>query len=169
MQSSFFVLQLNPSNRERLNSIIWQCSSEYGKEKSMKTAIVFCLVILLSACASSSIILTGQKHPPTDPSKVTLYTSAPTQAYDVIGLVSAQSHAGLSSDQQQINYAIQALKKEAAAVGANGIILSSTGDIIGGASGGAFVPTGGGGGVYSGGSSHNKEVNGTAIYVHPSA
>jgi len=134
---------------------------------TIKTVILICLVLSLWACASSSIIMIGAKRAPTDPNKVVLYTTAPSQPYSVIGIVTARSKAGLSSDQQQLNYAVEAMKEEAAKAGANGVIITGTGDENGGAGGGVFVPNGSGGGYFAGSSSHNKEVSGTAIYVSP--
>lgn len=84
------------------------------------------LICMLTACASGSVVVTGTKRPPISPTEVQLYTRAPV-GYEVIGLVKASSEMGLT-EQGSINYAIEELKKQAAAVGANGVLLAAVGE-----------------------------------------
>lgn len=47
--------------------------------------------------------------------------------FEVIGLVSASSDAGMT-EQGSLDYAIEELKKQAAKLGANGVLLVSSGE-----------------------------------------
>ena len=55
-----------------------------------------------------------------------LYVDPPAE-YDVIGIVSASSDAGWT-EQGDVNYAIAELKRQAAKLGANGVLITATGD-----------------------------------------
>ncbi|MDF4362497.1 hypothetical protein P3514_35000, partial [Vibrio parahaemolyticus] len=50
----------------------------------------------------------------------------PPESYDTIALVNASSDAGLT-EQDSIDYAVEELKKQAAKLGANGVLLGTTG------------------------------------------
>lgn len=90
--------------------------------------------MFLASCATGSAIVTGTKRIPLEPSQVKLYLESPDK-YEIIGLVNASSDAGWSA-QGSIDYAIKELKNQAARIGANGVLLESTGErtstIIGG-------------------------------------
>lgn len=88
-----------------------------------------CLVVVAltcSGCASGSAIVTGKVRPATAPESVKLYTQAPAE-YEVIGIVKASSDAGWTQQGDQ-NYTIRELKKQAAKLGANGVIVRATGE-----------------------------------------
>jgi hypothetical protein len=91
----------------------------------MPRSPMFLLVILLTGCATGSAIVTGDKRPPTDPAEVKLYLSAPPE-YEEIGLVKAKSGAG-GNQQKSRDYAVEELKKQAAKLGANGVLILTTG------------------------------------------
>lgn len=84
------------------------------------------LVFILAACASGSVVVTGTKRPPISPSEVQLYSRAPA-TYEVIGIVKASSEMGWT-EQGSMDYAVEELKKQAAAIGANGVIVTTVGD-----------------------------------------
>ena len=79
----------------------------------------------LAGCASGSAIITGKVRPPISAESVQLYLQPPAQ-FEVVGLVKASSDAGWT-EQGSVDYAVKELKKQAAKVGANGILLSGTG------------------------------------------
>jgi hypothetical protein len=116
------------------------------------------LALLLVACASGSVIVTGTKRAPLDPSDVKLYLEAPA-SFEVIGLVNASSDAGWTEQDSQ-DYAVQELKKQAAKLGANGVLLETTGartsTVVGGYGTGSFyaIPV------------TEKTVSGKAIFVN---
>ena len=119
-------------------------------------AIVLSL-LLLSACASGSHILTGHKRAPIKSNEVSLY-SEPPEKYEVIGIVKASSGSGWSQ-QGDMDLAVEELKNQAASLGANGVILSETGEIIS-----TSVGTNSSGITYSS-SSSSQTVSGKAVYV----
>ena len=112
---------------------------------------------MLSSCASGSYILTGEKRTPVLPKSVKLYTSPP-QEYEVIGIVNASSDSGWTQ-QGDMDYAVTELKEQAAKLGANGVILSGTGE-----SSSSTVGAYGNGAIYAV-SSTAQTVSGKAVYV----
>jgi hypothetical protein len=128
-------------------------------------------IVLLSACAATSHVLTGKARAPIDPAQVRIYSTAPP-AYEEIAVIDASSRSsGSFGDQNKMNAVIERLKKEAASLGANGVLLQSTGSEYGGGVGtgvGTGVGVGGGGisigtGIFT--ASDNKTGRGLAIYV----
>lgn len=114
-------------------------------------------ILILSSCASGSYILTGEKRTPVKPKSVKLYTSPPHE-YEVIGIVNASSDSGWTQ-QGDMDYAVTELKDQAAKLGANGVILSGTGE-----STSSTVGAYGNGAVYAV-SSTAQTVSGKAVYV----
>jgi len=92
----------------------------------LKYVAILLLVLSLAACASGSAIVTGVKRTPIEPSQVKLYLEAPAN-YEVIGIVNASSDAGWTEQGSQ-DYAVQELKNQAAKLGANGVLLETTGE-----------------------------------------
>jgi hypothetical protein len=89
-------------------------------------SIVALCAPILAACASGSAIVTGKTRPPLAANQVRIYLEPPT-SYETIGLVAASSDAGWT-EQASVNYAVEELKSQAAKLGANGVLLGSTGD-----------------------------------------
>ncbi len=119
--------------------------------------IIFIAIILLSSCASGSYILTGQKRDPINSSLVKLYTTQPKK-YEIIGIVNASSDSGWTQ-QGDMDLAISELKVQAAKLGANGILLTGTGESTSSTVGGYNN-----GFVYAF-SSTAQTITGQAIYV----
>jgi hypothetical protein len=94
--------------------------------KLSKMMITFLAAILLVACASGSSIVTGMKRTPIKSSQVKLYLEPPAK-YETIGIVNASSDAGWT-EQDSVDYAVEELKKQAAKLGANGVLLGATGE-----------------------------------------
>jgi hypothetical protein len=80
----------------------------------------------IAACASGSAIVTGNTRAPIPSEQVKLYLEPPAD-FEVIGLVSASSDSGWT-EQGSVDYAIGELKNQAAKLGANGVLLVSSGD-----------------------------------------
>lgn len=114
-------------------------------------------VLAIGACASGSAIVTGNMRAPIALEQVKIYLDPPAE-FEVIGLVNASSDAGWTEQGSQ-DYAIEELKKQAAKLGANGVLLVSSGErtttAIGGYGSGYFfaVPV------------TAKNVQGKAIFV----
>lgn len=123
-----------------------------------KLATITVVASLLAGCADGSVLVTGAKRAPMSPSVVTVYLQPPSEPFDVIGLVKAQSDAGMTQ-QGSVDYATQELKRQAASVGANGVILSNaqtkSSSSYGMLSGGSFF-------MYS---IETEALAGQAIYV----
>ena len=108
--------------------------------------LIVITVFMITACASGSAIVTGTKRVPIAPEQATLYLERPAD-FDVIGIVSASSNGGWT-EQGSMDYAIVELKKQAAKLGANGVLFESTGNTTADARGG-----------------YAKTVQGKAIFV----
>ncbi|MEY2484542.1 MAG: hypothetical protein QOH39_190 [Verrucomicrobiota bacterium] len=129
----------------------------------------------LCSCGSTHVIMVGEARPATAPSEVRVYYTPPRN-YQRIALIKSSSGASWAfTDREQVDEAIAKIKKEAARLGANGILLeavgtSSSGNLgigIGGfgVGGGrhSFYAAGGSGSFY--GPILHKTANATAIYV----
>ena len=135
--------------------------------QSARLAVILLPLCLLAACAITSHVITGKVRTPIDPSQVKVYSTAPP-SYEEIAVIDATSRSsGSFGDQKKMDAVIERLKKEAASLGANGVLLQSTGSEYGG---GVGTGVGGGGGGLSIGTgifsaSDNKTGRGLAIYV----
>ena len=76
----------------------------------------------LSACASSSHVLVGTPRHAILPNEVSVLLSAP-EKFEEIAEVEASSGASLQSSDAKWDRAVEELRKEAASVGANAIVL----------------------------------------------
>jgi hypothetical protein len=114
-------------------------------------------ILFLAGCASGSSIVVGETKEAIDPSQVKLYLETP-DIYEVIGIVTASSDAGWT-EQDSVDYAVEELKNQAANLGANGVLIESTGSqnstVVGGYGTGYLytIPV------------TAKSVTGKAIYV----
>lgn len=87
----------------------------------MKLIIFLFTVASCSACTTGSAWVTGQERSPIDPGEVTLYDEPPA-SYDLVGFVEAASDVRLFSLEAAQERAFVELKKQAAKIGANGVI-----------------------------------------------
>ena len=114
---------------------------------------LFLCTVLFFSCASGTALVTGKQRAATNPETVIVYTEPPAK-YEIIGIVTASSDSGWT-EQGDLEYAMAELKKQAAKIGANGVILesietSNSGGVI---SYGVYIPV------------TAKNVSGKAIYV----
>ena len=119
-------------------------------------AIIFFMVIL-SGCATGSTIITGEVKPAIEPTEVKIYLDPPSK-YETIGLIEASSDVEMTRQAAQ-DRIINELKKRAAKIGANGVILVNSGSTTSSSIG-----------VYSNGFLYSSKSNtitgqGRAIYV----
>src|SRR5690606_6603781 len=93
----------------------------------MKLPLAFALGIVLATggCASTSRVMLGQARAPVDPASVQIYSTPPPGSVEIAQLESS-SAVGFGT-QGQTDAAIARLKREAAALGANGVILMGVG------------------------------------------
>ena len=117
------------------------------------------LLLLLAAC-SSSHVLTGTPRPPIDPDQVRLYYGPPPGGYEEIARLEVNSGAFTYGEQNKTNAVMNKLRREAAKLGANGVLFQGSADGYGG--GGVSV---GGGGGRVGGSSFSSV--GVGVNISP--
>ncbi len=101
--------------------------NEPGVSLNISRFVTICLGFgLLGGCASGSAIPVGSSHAASSSAQVRIYSDAPP-AFEVVGIVKAESGLGWS-DQQSVDYAVEELRKQAAALGANGVLLTAHGE-----------------------------------------
>lgn len=127
--------------------------------------------LALSACASS-YVLVGQRRPPIAPESVKIYLHPPEAHYEEVALLDTSSKGGFGfTAQGKTNVVIERLKKEAAQLGANGILLQNVNDQSAGSVGTGFAQSTATGntafasGFGFTGNINHKHGNGLAIYV----
>ena len=129
------------------------------------------LFAILAGCSTSSHVMIGKARTPIPVARVMVYMEPPPK-YEQIAIIDASSEGSMQfSDQAMIDTALGRLKKEAAKLGANGVLFQGTGDkpgmVIG--TGGNNVSYGSnsavGIGVGMSGQLMNKIAHGVAIYV----
>jgi len=136
--------------------------------KSLSLTTLFCILglLLLNGCAGTSKIMLGTARTPIHPDQVQIYTTPPPGAVD-IAQIEVASGPGFGG-QRQTNAALNRLKREAAALGANGIVLigvetgrSPVDMRVGGATYGSHT----GAGLSLGLPTQQKQARGMAIWV----
>ena len=133
-----------------------------------RLCVFLIIAFLLVACANTSHVITGKARTPIDPAQVKVYSTPPPN-YEEIAVIDATSRSsGSFGDQKKMDAVIARLKKEAASLGANGLLLQNTGSEYGGGVGtGVGIGVGGGVSIGTGifTASDNKTGRGLAIYV----
>jgi uncharacterized lipoprotein YajG len=139
--------------------------------KPKRLAAVAAAMAAVAGCSTSSHVLIGTPRAPIEPASVRIYTVPPPK-YEQIATLDATSQGSLAlTSQQNMDKAIERLKREAARLGANGVLLQSVQDRQSGSIGTGVGSTSYGGnssvGVGGGGSFgiYSKAVTGIAIYV----
>ena len=137
---------------------------------TVRFAGLLLLATTLAGCASTSKVMLGQAYAPTDPAQVRIYTTPPAGSIEIAQLESS-SAVGFGT-QGQTDAAIARLKREAAALGANGVVLMGVGSTP--SSGGMSVGAGSYGSNVAGGigigiPTTQKRAAGIAIFVPAAA
>ena len=136
----------------------------------MRSVLFVAGLALLVGCATSHVMV-GNPRPPISPSQVKLYLHPPAR-YDEIAILDTSSRGSFSfTSQGKMDVVVERLKAEAAKLGANGILLQSTGDQyagsvgVGGGSATASGNTAWGVGTGFSAAALQKAGSGVAIYV----
>ena len=132
----------------------------------MRSFLTAVLVLALAGCASTHHVMLGQTRPEIDPAQVKVY-QVPPKHYEEIARLDAKSAVGFGT-QGQINAAIDRLAREAAKLGANGVILlgvDQTGSPVSLGVGGGSYGRHGGASVGLGIPTAQQRAEGIAIYV----
>jgi hypothetical protein len=131
------------------------------------------LIVLLAGCASTSKVMIGQAHPAITPDQVRIYTQPPPR-YKEVALLETQSGGFTYGEQHKMDEVLANLKKEAAALGANGVILEEHANVYSGSGVGVGVGSENYGHSSSTGvgvgfsiSPSPKHARATAIWVDP--
>lgn len=128
----------------------------------MKFLIAALFAACLLGCASGSVTVTGTTRPAIAATEVRVYADLPAD-HEVIALLESAPGRGWTQ-QSRRDDAIEDLKEKAAALGANGIVITGIADS--GSSSGVGVGVGGGhGGVGFGVSQSAQSMFAKAIYV----
>jgi hypothetical protein len=90
-------------------------------------------------CATSHATLIGRPRPPLSPDSVQIYLQPPATGYEQIADLTASSRGSLAiTVHGKIDEVIERLKRAAAKVGANGVLLYGVGDAAAGSIGAGF-------------------------------
>ena len=90
-----------------------------------RLALILTVIFALVGCATGSALVTGQVRTAIeDHSTIQILTSMPAGAEE-IAIVKASSDAGLTQH-GGLDYAVEELKKQAARVGANGVVITGS-------------------------------------------
>jgi uncharacterized protein YbjQ (UPF0145 family) len=119
------------------------------------SAVVFAA---LCSCATSSHIVTGKVRPPIPVDQVQVYAAAPLGAQEV-AILTVESSGWTTQGEQDL--AVARLKKEAAALGANGVLIARAGTESSGVVGNINPQTG----ALWAASSTYTSIRATAIFV----
>ncbi|MGX9190368.1 hypothetical protein [Stenotrophomonas sp. Ker107b] len=133
---------------------------------NIRCAALLGLALLSAGCASTSKVMLGQARAPVDLATVQIYSTPPAGSQEIAQLESA-SAVGFGT-QGQTDAAVMRLKREAAALGANGVILmgvGSSGSPVGMSVGAGSYGSHVGGGVGIGIPTTQKRAAGVAIWV----
>ena len=86
------------------------------------------LVSTLVACATSSQVLTGAPRAPISPAAVRVYTQAPDAFEEIAILGASRKSVSSAGGERAIAKMIETMRAQAAALGANGLLLEDFSD-----------------------------------------
>ena len=79
--------------------------------------------LVLSACTTSTVVRMGEMYAPINPEQVRVFFQAPDE-YQVLGVMDVHSEIVFSNRKAQ-DRAIKRLIEDAAAIGANGVLVNT--------------------------------------------
>src|SRR5258708_23287008 len=86
-------------------------------------------MLALAACATSTQVLTGAPRSPLLAAEVRVYTQAPPQSFDEIALLGAtRKSVSTAGAERAIAKMIEAMRLQAAQLGANGLLVEDISD-----------------------------------------
>jgi hypothetical protein len=117
---------------------------------SLCVIFAFAMTSALSACATSSQVLTGAPRAPILPGAVKVYTQAPHSFEEIAVLGASRKSVSSAGGERAIAKMIETMRTQAAQLGANGLLLEDFSD---------SDPTEIGTGVGSQTYTHNASIN----------
>lgn len=127
--------------------------------RTLAPSLLLATALLLGGCATTSHVMLGPAMPALSPGQVRVY-HAPPAKYREIAIVEAASGPFTYGEQNKLDAVIAKLRREAAALGANGILMQG---VARGARGGG-VNVGVGGGRFGG---HTSVGAGVGVDISP--
>lgn len=94
----------------------------------LRRLAVLPLAATLAACATSSQVLTGAPRSPLAPAAVRVYTQAPASFEEIAVLGASRSSVSSAGGERAIAKMIETMRAQAAALGANGLLLQDFSD-----------------------------------------
>jgi hypothetical protein len=86
------------------------------------------ILAVLAGCVSSRAVLVGRARPPISPDRVQVYLQPPESSFEQIANLTASSRGSLAlTTHGKIDKVIERLKRQAARLGANGVLLHGVG------------------------------------------
>ena len=86
------------------------------------------MLAALAGCASSQAVVVGRARPPISADRVQIYLQPPESSYEQIANLTASSRGSFAvTTPGKIDKVIERLKKQAARLGANGVLLHGVG------------------------------------------
>ena len=132
------------------------------------------MILFLAGCASSQAVLVGRARPAISPDQVRIYLEPPEAPYEQIANLAASSRGSFAfTAARKMDKVIERLRRQAAKLGANGILLHGVADQTGRSVGaGVDVENQSTHSPYGLGFSgwaffYSKAGDGVAIYVEP--
>lgn len=95
--------------------------------KKFIPSLLLSIPLLLTGCAltsNSSSVTSGKTYSATSAADISVLFEEPAGAFEVIGVVEGRG-SGLTKEKQK-SRAIEAMKKEAASIGATAVVITST-------------------------------------------
>ena len=135
---------------------------------NIRWAALAATLLVAAGCASTSKVMLGRARAPIDPALVQIYSTPPAGSQEIAQLESS-SAVGFGT-QGQTDAAVARLKREAAALGANGVVLmgvGSSGSPVGMSVGAGTFGRHTAGGLSVGIPTTQKKAAGIAIWVPP--
>lgn len=126
--------------------------------RNAKLLTLLLLAAVLAGCASGSALVTGHTRPAIENHESVVILTEMPEGAEQIAIVKALSDSGWTQ-QGSLDYAVEELKKQAAKVGANAVVLTdrdTSSQTVG-------VPVYGGGTIIS--SSEVEIVQGIAVWI----
>jgi hypothetical protein len=96
----------------------------------MAGRLIFAIVLMpmLAGCATSSRTLTGMPRPALSRTEVKVYTQAPQRFEEIAVLGASRKSVTSAGGERAIEKMIEAMKSQAAELGANGVLLENLSD-----------------------------------------
>lgn len=94
----------------------------------LRGTCILAFATALVACATSSEMLTGTPRPPISPAAVRVYTQAPEHFEEIAVLSASRKSVSSAGGERAIAKMIEAMRTQAAQLGANGLLLEDFSD-----------------------------------------